>query len=248
MEKNHLKKYRLIREYPGSPKLGTIAEKFGNDSIKFSNGVMLSSAIIGYFDKIITNNPKYWEEIVEKDYEILEYRNNSILKKIKNYKDYIKLINYSKQFWHIYKVKRLSDGKIFTVGDKVLLLGYNTPNTIKDFSLTDNILYVNGVRLSSVKIYKKPLFTTEDGVDIFKGNKYFTVGIKNVKHLFKIVGPYVNPKATEPTGDILYFSTKEAAEEYILMNKPCLSINDLLNRGFAFVDLKYLTKLVKSKL
>jgi len=30
-----------------------------------------------------------------------------------------------------------------------------------------------------------------------------------------IAGPYINPKANEPTGDILYFSTRETAEQYI---------------------------------
>lgn len=48
--------------------------------------------------------------------------------------------------------------------------------------------------------------------------------------------------------DYLKFSTKEAAEEYILMNKPCLSINDV-NSDFSITKyrMKQLKKLVKSR-
>ena len=47
-----------------------------------------------------------------------------------------------------------------------------------------------------------------------------------------------------------YFSTKEKAEEYILMNKPCLSINDLqfLKREAIIYWDNKLKDLVKTKL
>lgn len=92
---------------------------------------------------------------------------------------------------------------------------------------------------------KIKLFTTEDGIDIFNGDKYYTLNINNSiiddkflsmfsekqrKIILKkyhnkvipknrIAGPYINPKATEQTDDIKYFSTKEAAEEFINKNK-----------------------------
>lgn len=52
---------------------------------------------------------------------------------------------------------------------------------------------------------------------------------------------------------IEYFSTKEAAEEYILMNKPCLSYNDVINKWWSIAgskpdSLKLLKTLIKSKL
>lgn len=72
----------------------------------------------------------------------------------------------------------------------------------------------------------KVLFTTEDGFEIREKDKYFSVKIREYpRHpvfkgkkpvpLYSIAGPYINPKATEPTGDILYFFKKENAEKYV---------------------------------
>jgi len=87
------------------------------------------------------------------------------------------------------------------------------------------------------------IFTTYDKVDIYKGDKYFTMRpecfkmddeyikkfplvIQKRLRLYpdrilpkhRIAGPYINPKAHEQTGEILYFSTREAAENYINQN------------------------------
>lgn len=65
--------------------------------------------------------------------------------------------------------------------------------------------------------------TTHDGVAIKQGERFFSLNPKPLpSRLIKgytipansIVGPYINPKADEPTGDVLYFSTREAAEQY----------------------------------
>ena len=72
----------------------------------------------------------------------------------------------------------------------------------------------------------KVLFTTEDGYGMTENDKYYTVKVeeypqhpffKNKKPspLYSIAGPYKNPKATEPTGSILYFFKKENAEKYV---------------------------------
>ena len=71
------------------------------------------------------------------------------------------------------------------------------------------------------------LFTTEDDVEIRKGDKYFTVKVKpydtpGMKHqapLWSIAGPYINPKWYEQSGYIKYFSTKDAAKKYIQENQ-----------------------------
>jgi hypothetical protein len=73
----------------------------------------------------------------------------------------------------------------------------------------------------------KVLFTTEDGFKITENDKYFSVKIREYQQhqsfkgrkpvpLYLIAGPYKNPKATEPTGDILYFFKRENAEKYVL--------------------------------
>jgi len=74
-------------------------------------------------------------------------------------------------------------------------------------------------------IKKEKLFCTEDGVDIFEGDVYWkNNGWLNVK----IFIAHNKMKVSDFNID-KKFSTKEAAEEYVLMNKPCLSINNVLN-------------------
>lgn len=64
-----------------------------------------------------------------------------------------------------------------------------------------------------------PLFTTFDGVDIPVGNRipFYEIDWSQWK-IFETHFPHF----AEP-----FFSTKQAAEQYILLNKPCLSVKDL---------------------
>lgn len=73
----------------------------------------------------------------------------------------------------------------------------------------------------------KKIFTTEDMIDIFPGEKYFSVNTEGYKSQFsdsfippfQIVGPYINPKAAiKDSGIIRYFSTREAAQDWIRNN------------------------------
>ena len=87
-------KYRLIKTYPGSPKLGTILT---HEELQYCNW------------------NEYYQEVVEKDYEILtlvhkeqhrillaEYANIDMFLECKQ--DY--------NYWSIHSIKRLSDGEI----------------------------------------------------------------------------------------------------------------------------------------
>ena len=113
--------------------------------------------------------------------------------------------------------------EIFTIGDKTTL------GIITCFRLLDNEIMVdfdnkNSILLRSKQLQhiKQPLFTTEDGVDIFENDSYY-VATKEFYILQHV-------KANYGSGTSLiakYFSTKEKAEEYILLNKPCLSLNDI---------------------
>ena len=94
------------------------------------------------------------------------------------------------------------------------------------------------------------MFTTEDGVDIFEGDKYFicTASLSNCINNEGIVSKFFKPNP-----NYKYFSTKEKAEEYILMNKPVLSLNDILKilpKYISLAEARYLEleKLVKTKL
>jgi hypothetical protein len=56
-----MKKYKLIKEYPGSPKLGTEVEKESNN--KFSYFYRSGDKRICVYNEHIENQPEYWEEV-----------------------------------------------------------------------------------------------------------------------------------------------------------------------------------------
>ena len=81
---------------------------------------------------------------------------------------------------------------------------------------------------------KEPLFTTEDNIPVFKGTSY--VKLNNYSD-WSIVTGFVAESSHENYQG-LKFSTEEAAEEYTLMNKPLLSLNDLLSVWGSDVDIE----------
>ena len=213
-------KYILKKEYPGSPKLGNIIDNLENDWIE--------------------NYPEFWEEVVEKDYEILSLvaseRNPQHKKgsKFLHNKDYGFKNMYPTEFWDIYSVKRISDNKIFTIGD-----------SYEDLIIEKMFMSVAGDILTTYKPkIKEPIFQTEDGVDIFDGDKYFicTASLSNCINNEGIVSKFFKPNP-----NYKYFSTKEKAEEYILMNKPLLSLSDVWD-NLKVKDQKEVLKFVKLKL
>ena len=199
-------KYILKKEYPGSPKLGNIIDNLENDWIE--------------------NYPEFWEEVVEKDYEILSLARFCSIKPtitdVSYYGDgYIEALLKCDNA-RIHSVKR-NDGEIFTIGDKTNF-GLISKIVINNNSL---LFYFEqkscGYNLQTL-IKWKPLFTTEDGIDIYEGD--YSYGIHNSK--FDIVK--IKHISTVYVGDnFIEFSTKEKAEEYFLYNKPCLSYNEVLN-------------------
>jgi len=72
-----MKKYKLIKEYPSLCK--TIKE--GDIFTKKENGNCYYSKNLSHFvyDYEVENNPQYWEEVVEKDYKILSFKQNSLI-------------------------------------------------------------------------------------------------------------------------------------------------------------------------
>lgn len=271
-----MKKYKLIKEYPGSPKLGTIV-KDRNGSLYFPETDSVESSSKGnLFKEIVINNPEFWQEVVEKDYEILSFYAKNISGKGDDFvdKEYIwyetskgngkwsrkghitapyntQEIN-NHNGYGIHSIRRLSDGEIFTVGDKVdsTISDLGRATDLTGFKIIDNKLKV-GLRnlgyypLLTIILPKKPLFTTEDGVDIYEGDTYFeanlTYGVKSWTSEYPV---YFNKDVSKRI-----FSTKEKAEEYILMNKPCLSILDVLKlkNKWSIKTIDKLKELVKNK-
>ena len=141
--------------------------------------------------------------------------------------------------------------EIFTVNDIVIY--QNTKYTISNFSIIDNKMYVILIGISvpisikEIQEVKDPMFTTEDGIDIYKGDSVYGVstGFTGVFECDDL------KKAKKERW--LKFSTEEKAREHLLMNKPCLSLKDIQN----FDNLTYhyikvgrdrLEELVKSKI
>lgn len=163
--------------------------------------------------------------------------------------------------YEIHSVRRLSDNVEFKVGDiiKHKTLAIWGTGEIKEFLLTDNLYFYTltkfngncGIPFNMAKKVEK-LFTTEDGVHIYLQDNvtYFEVGnnllintvvidVKEHKHFdFVKRNSYMNK----------IFSTKEKANEYLLMNKPCLSLNDIKCSNRTFHTFTYLKELVKTKL
>ena len=133
-------KYILKKEYPGSPKLGNIIDNLENDWIE--------------------NYPEFWEEVVEKDYEILslvaseKHPQHKKGSKFLHNKDYGFKNMYPTEFWDIYSVKRISDNKIFTIGD-----------SYEDLIIEKMFMSVAGDILTTYKP-KQLLFTTEQRSEI----------------------------------------------------------------------------------
>jgi hypothetical protein len=55
-----MKRYKLIKEYPGSPVLNTIVEKFKESSSSFYQIENSSTVVI---NNHVEDNPEYWEEV-----------------------------------------------------------------------------------------------------------------------------------------------------------------------------------------
>lgn len=331
------KQYKLVKCYPGSPELGVIVEN-RNGSIYFpETNKSWSSTELNYFDKIVTNNPEFWEQVIEKEFEILElsYVSSSENVKIK-YNNGIPIVRsdgkcvsntcqikeFTKTDWEKYikiiSIKRLSDNTVFTIGDRVKQsnVQHNNIFTITGFCLDvnrKNLLAIGngGIKISKIEHYKplfttedgkpvfegdnvawvirdefshmltlcklhiitclnkpetckifstkeaaleyvksvrKPLFISEDGVEIFEGQNYFSIDAA----LNEKIQEVFSTKNTIKSCFYRYFSTKEKAEEYILLNKPCLSINDIKNFGEGMTVYEMianrLKELVKSKI
>ena len=135
--------------------------------------------------------------------------------------------------YYITSVKRLSDGEVFSIGDKIYfrgLYGNNSEHkydTIRGFDLKQDanlgILYHNGlVGLNKIEKYKEAILTTEDNVELFGGESIYSVTDD-----FQLC--YTSIATKENVQGVRVFAKKEVAEEHILMNKPILSLNDLLS-------------------
>lgn len=236
--------YKLIKIYPGSPELGYVSKpKFEGTIEHYWAG--------NWFNP--QNYPEFWKEIKLKSYQILSFMYKGELSTLRDngyyvyekvepkdcpdgngatLEDMLDLQMYPGCI--IYSIKRLSDGEVFTVGDKLIgTSSIKDGNTIiSSFKLVKTVdgetIHINHTTGTTtyafkhdgncVKVNKRiPLFTTEDNVEIFEGNAVYYVGSNYDLHyvnVYVVCGLYSNVK---------WFFKKQKAQEFIDMNKPMYS-------------------------
>lgn len=263
-----MRKFKLIKNFPDSGlDLGDVIT-FPEDSNIAEYKAKNSSDFLQFTLSEVEKYTEYWLELIDisNDFTVLSIKYHGNIYELTNTKIANVFVN-SQDFKYEYKggwmplfesiqdsrkvhpeveihsVKRLSDDKVFTVGDTInvadtrikgkidRIIICNNPDSDVVASMSKNskgklffcVMNHNGnVRLDEANILKKPLFTTEDGVDIYEGDKYCWV---RKDPMYISDGMYTAVEHDKK--DYLYFSTREAAKEYVLLNKLCLSINDI---------------------
>lgn len=211
--------YKLIKTYPGSPDLKTV--HFYENFYSHQNWKGTE-----FYDA----HSDFWEKVQELDYEILSVigQDKRILSKANyTYPECFQTLVNATDTFKIFSVKRLSDGEVFTVGDEATIELYKKRYKIIKIRKFANNIQIHGEIEEKLFSYNlknviklqpiTPLFTTEDGVAIFVGDSYVCV-----TNQFEL---YDNKKQISIRDiPVKSFSTKDKAEEYVLLNKPCLSI------------------------
>lgn len=231
-------KYRLIKKYPGSPELGTIAERGLGIEFTHPNGITNGRCCSSgdEFKILIEDQPEFWQKIDVTDFEILSFKirgnphGRCHLLHNGMYDGWSKeyaLDQLNKGIWAIQSIKRLSDSQVFTVGDQVRLS--NTKSTIRHDLLKIGkeklgecpeqlYMYIKGAQ-SSINNFTKvlPSFTTNDGHDVYFGDTFYYTGDKRV--LKGIVDNVFLPHNS-------YYHYANALE-HLLRNESILSIEDI---------------------
>lgn len=225
-------KYKLIKKYPGLPNgwsIGTTIHVKDNESIVYKGAFTLVTS------NDMKNNPEFWQKVEEKEqYQILSFYAKdgylsdanrlatlqgdgkfTIEKLLARRTGHSSLEDMlASDYWSIHSVKRLSDDKVFTIGDTVESTGSLTRGGIKSFNIgsngsdlwfncgdSDKIWFKNARHIKS-------LFTSADGVEIYEGDNYWF--ISENKKVDEITGA----RSSKLHDAIKYrFKSKEKAEE-----------------------------------
>lgn len=252
--------------------------------ITYKDGVIKSGTFV--LDMGCEPSSEYWEELKDfrKDYEVLSYKYNNYIytytdtpcitvEESKRHYQYhggvlcestLHLLSQSPE---INSIKRIRDGEVFTVGDEINFnnMGYGKLLEIEFESapvdkgtgrlcfVNDNIYLGKWWDISQLSKAKPILFKSRDGFDIREGDKVYGVSIN-----WNVFSGVVQKNNLYHREEWKHgkFSTEEAAREYLMWNKPVLSLKDVAsiypginkNHNAPSHQAEQLKELVKSKL
>jgi hypothetical protein len=167
--------------------------------------------------------------------------------------------------YSIHSVRRLSDGEVFALGDTVYHVDGLYPVTITEFyqppsergemwfywsSFKETVKNLDNFKKqdSLISPPPKPLFTTEDGWDIYETSNVMLYGANTDTW----IPSRLHSALFKKENGWKWFSNEYNRDRYILMNKPLLSINEVMeahkeNEGFIALT-SAITSLAKAKL
>jgi len=269
-----------MKKYKHKP-TGSIVEKSSINGKWYSEfGGVISEYYIKGDDWEEVKQPIYEILSYKYDNRIFTYDNTESLgKNIRNYLDKNNSIIQSYDMHllkippEIHSVKRLSDNKVFTISDDLkLAYGFHKIQSIK--LINDQIVFYCHKQASCtgwsatcnctvlIQNAQKPnskIYTTEDGVDIFDQEDYeklWGVALQASGNDVIRQGTRMGlGESSTPPMNRKWFWDKKKAQEYLLYNRPCLSINDIAtiyitanSKNDKYKQPQKLLKLVKSKL
>lgn len=220
MEKNHLKEYRLVKCYPGSPELGIICEERNNKSsfCYYYEG----EKNVGILKNEVENQPEYWEEV--KEFTTLFFETDGTIKTIVRHSD---MTYFSVGDW-FYATPESSEPNIILELKYVLNGGFRVMGT-------NSCVPLSGIIATKDKAVQYEL----NGSMLYRWDKVWGVHPKSFKKNFVKYGreedgvPVYDAYAQN---NYIWFTSKERAEDYILMNNKYLSISDILSVSYLNIN------------
>jgi len=203
-------------------------------------------------------NSNDWEEIIEKDYEVLEYKSIQGIHCEKGQYLFDVVSQYGNpNEWFIYKIRRKSDGVEFKIGDKIC--GTSSTQEVKNASNYKGYVVIKAIVsttekrsksgfkiehctgtsywLEDLNLYKEPILTTEDGYECTLNDRVFGVLPKANWRTNDYDGTGILVRSLfnkdmelfNKSTQWIYFKTKENRDKYIYENKPEFSRKQILD-------------------
>lgn len=176
-----------------------------------------------YFDDFVKSNEpvREWEILsIETDYHRMDVENGMVKVASWASRPVEELV---KNGYEIKKVRRLSDGEIFAVSDNTHV------GEITSFEIQGQNMIAKGsdfeYHINQLEKARTVLFVTDDHINIYEGDVVYVVFDDWHIEDFGANNIWTENKT---------FSTLEKAAEYITLNKPCLSVQDIIGINSSF--------------